>query len=135
MPIDDSSKLHQEAEVLLRQVIPQWIEDGRPSSAAFSPNSGDEGSLSVDRNSIVEPKAAFEAYLARKRMSGGVWGLSVGECQSEDLKCYEDELPDNGAHALVHFGEASKSAQKRIGARLREKAHSRGCLYAPSMEG
>lgn len=129
MPVDDTSKLSHLDEIMLRQVLPSWVQDGRPSSAAFSPNSADAGSLSVDRRSIVDPKQAFEAYLQRGLSSGGVWGVSVGECLDQELKCYGDHLDDNPAHALVHFGDASKSAQKRIGSRLREKAHSRGCLH------
>lgn len=135
MPIDDSVMLHDDDEVLLRQVLPEWIQEGRPSSAAFSPNSGDSGSLSVDRNSIMEPKLAFEAYLGRGLRSGGVWGVSVGECKAEGLACYADQMDDNPAHALVHFGEATKSAQRRTGARLRERAHVRGCLHAAGVDG
>lgn len=129
MPVDEASKLMQVDEVMLRQVLPDWIQEGRPSSAAFSPNSSDAGNLSVDRRSMIDPKQAFEAYLQRGLSSGGVWGISVGECHEQKLTCYEDQLADNSAHALVHFGDASKSEQKRIGGRLRDKAHSRGCLH------
>ncbi|SLM24888.1 hypothetical protein SAMN04488690_2616 [Stenotrophomonas indicatrix] len=132
MPVDEASKLSHVDEIMLRQVLPLWVQEGRPSSAAFSPNSNDEGNLSVDRRTIIDPKLAFEAYLQRGLKSGGVWGVSVGECHKEGLDCYSDPLDDNAAHALVNFGSASRNESRRIGGRLRDKAHSRGCLHPAS---
>ncbi|MHB1272700.1 MAG: hypothetical protein ACYCZD_08020 [Rhodanobacter sp.] len=131
MPIDDGQKLHDLDEVLLRQTHPEWMDEGRPVSRHFRPNSFDGGRLSSDRSSLVTAREAFEAYLATQRKTAGTWGVTVGEYGAEGLSSYSDPLADNHAHALIDFAAHDDKAQRNISKKLFKKAVDRGCLYPP----
>lgn len=130
MPISVEHKLDDHDELLLRQVIPIWVQEGRPSSRAFRPNSNDGGHLSSDRNSVTTPREAYEAYLARQRRSAGVWGLTVGEYANESLPSYSDPLHDDPAHAVTDFSACTEKQQRNKSKRLHVCALDRGCLYS-----
>ena len=49
-------------ELLLRQVHPAFLRDGRPTSQVWKPTKKDEGKLSVARGTIASPRAAFEHH-------------------------------------------------------------------------
>jgi hypothetical protein len=129
MPISDDHALRDVDEVLFRQTHPDWMDEGRPVSRHFRPNSFDSGQLSSDRGSLVTPREAFEAYLAKNRKTAGTWGLTVGECGAEGLKSYSDPLDDNHAHALIDFSGHDDKAQRNISKKLFRLAANRGCLY------
>lgn len=129
MSIGDEQKLVDHEELLLRQVIEIWVQEGRPASRAFQPNSNDEGQLSSDRHSMVTPREAFEAYLAAGRNSGGVWAVSVGEYAAAAVDAYSDPLPDNAAHALVDYSPYTEKDWRRLSKRFRAHAERRGRLY------
>jgi O-acetyl-ADP-ribose deacetylase (regulator of RNase III) len=129
MPIGDEHKLDNHDELLLRQVIAIWIQEGRPASRAFQPNSNDEGQLSSDRNSMLTPREAFEAYIASGRNSDGVWAVSVGEYASAAVNAYSDPLPDNKAHALVDYAPYTQKDWRRLSKQFRAHAERRGRLY------
>ena len=130
MPVSEVQKLEDQDELLLRQVTPVWVQEGRPVSRAFRPNSNDGGQLSTDRNSMLTPREAFEAYLALQLESGGVWGLTVGEYAGEGLLSYSDPLEDNPAHAVVDFSTHDEKGQRKKSKRLHAHAVRRGCLYS-----
>jgi hypothetical protein len=129
MPVSDAHKLGDKDELLLRQVIAIWVEEGRPVSRAFRPNTGDGGQLSSDRNSMVTPREAYEAYLEKQRNSGGVWGLTVGEYAADNLSTYADPVVDNTAHAVVDFAPHAEKEWRRLSKRLHAHAVRRGRLY------
>ena len=129
MPIGEEHKLSDHDELLLRQVIEIWIQEGRPSTRAFQPNSNDEGQLSSDRSSMVTPREAFEAYLAAGRKSGGVWAVTAGEYAAEGVHAYADPLPDNAAHALVDYSRYTAKDWKRISKKVHAHAFARGRLF------
>lgn len=129
MPIGEEHKLSNHDELLLRQVIEIWIQEGRPASRAFQPNSNDEGQLSCDRHSMVTPREAFEAYLAAGRNSGGVWAVSVGEFSASSINAYSDSLPNNAAHVLVDYSPYTKKEWQKLSKRFRSHAERRGRLY------
>ena len=129
MPVGNENMLVDADELLLRQVLPIWIQDGRPASCAFSPNSNDGGHLSTDRGSLITPREAYENYV-KSRKSGGVWAVSVGECSNEALSAYDDALEGNPSHAIVDFSGLSKGQQQTKGKKLRAHAAQRGCLHS-----
>lgn len=129
MPIGEEYKLGDHGELLLRQVIEIWIQEGRPATRSFQPNSNDEGQLSSDRNSMITPREAFEAYLAAGRKSGGVWGVTVGEYAAESVCAYADPLPENTAHAIADFSPHSEKGWRNISKKLHAHAVQRGRLY------
>lgn len=100
-------KLTDQDEALFRQVHPDWIQAGRPTSQAFRPSPKDEGLLSVARGSKTTAAAAFELHTQRRSLrSVGVWGFRLRDCSEIGLDAYDDPVatpvPDP-AHAVVDF--------------------------------
>jgi len=129
MSVVEEHKLGDLDELLLRQVIEIWIQEGRPATRAFQPNSNDEGQLSSDRNSMVTPREAFEAYLAAGRKSSGVWAVTVGEYAAETVYAYGDPLPGNAAHALVDYSPYTAKDWRKISKKFHAHAVRRGRLF------
>jgi hypothetical protein len=132
MPINNTSLLEVTDELFMRQVHPNQMAEGRPSSRSFTPTEKDGGHLSADRSSLITPKDAYERYLQRKQLTsaGGTWGVSVSEFSELGLACYSDPLADNSAHALVNFSALNDlKAQLRAGKLAYAKAKARGRLY------
>lgn len=129
MPVGEEHKLDNYDELLLRQVIEIWIQEGRPATRAFQPNSNDEGQLSSDRSSMVTPREAFEAYLAAGRKSGGVWAVAVGEYAAEGAFAYSDPLSDNAAHAVVDYSPFTEKEWRKLSKKFHAHAVRRRCLY------
>jgi hypothetical protein len=129
MPVGKEHRLGDHEELLLRQVIEIWIQEGRPATRSFQPNSNDGGQLSSDRNSMVTPREAFEAYLAAGRKSGGVWAVTVGEYAAETVYAYADPLPDNAAHAVVDYSPHTEKDWRTFSKKFHAHAVRRGRLY------
>lgn len=129
MPVGEEHKLGDHDELLLRQVIEIWIQEGRPATRAFQPNSNDGGQLSSDRNSMVTPREAFEAYLVSGRNSGGVWAVTVGEYAAETVHAYADPLADNAAHAIVDYSPYTEKDWRKMSKKFHAHAVRRGRLY------
>jgi hypothetical protein len=129
VPIAEEHKLQEPDEILLRQTHPNWMDEERPVSRHFLPNSNDAGQLSSDRSSLTTPREAFEAYLAKQLKTAGTWGVTVGEYGAEGLSCYSDPLSDNHAHAVIDFSAHEEKAQKGLSKKLYRKAIDRGRLY------
>jgi hypothetical protein len=132
----DVVPLPDDEELLFRQVHPNFVRDGRPSSQSFRPTVKDAGKLSVARGSLTTPAAAYELYTAALGLpSAGTWALSVGECREQILNVLPDPLTSppekvaDPAHAVIDFAPYSKSQAEAKGARLARKAVERGRLY------
>jgi hypothetical protein len=128
-------KLADPTEMLLRQIHPSWIHDGRVASQAFRPTPKDEGLLSVSRGTLTSPESAFRLHTEVKRLpSVGVWGVSVAEAGLAKLVAYAD--PETGAvedpaHAVVDFRPLGSNAAERASKILAAKARERGPLFEP----
>jgi hypothetical protein len=134
-----STPLSDDEELLLRQVHPSFVRDGRPSSQSFRPTNKDEGKLSVARGSLTTAAGAFELHTVGLELpSAGTWAVTVGECREQVLNVVPDPLtspPEKVAdptHALVDFTPHSKSQGEAKGARLARKAVERGRLHPPT---
>lgn len=131
MPVAEDNKLAASEELLMRQVHPNMMQEGRLWSGAFTPTAADNGLLSTDRDSIISPKEAYERYLKLKALTqaGGSWGVSINEFKAMDLVCYSDPIPDNDAHVLVDFAAQGADKEKGLGKLAYAKASARGRLY------
>jgi hypothetical protein len=132
MPINDASLIDVSDEILMRQVHPSQVTEGRLASGQFTPTDSDNGHLSADRESLISPKEAYERYLKNKNLvaAGGAWGVSITEFSELGLQSYSDPLPENGAHALVDFNAAGDLRQQKLKGKLAyAKAKDRGRLY------
>lgn len=131
MPVAEANKLAASDELLMRQLHPNNIQEGRLWSGTFTPTKTDAGHLSADRDSRISPKDAYERYLKAKKLAqgGGTWGVSINEFAALGLECYADELPENDAHVLVDFAAKGTDKQKGLGILATAKASARGRLY------
>lgn len=132
-----SEALSDGDEILLRQVHPSFLRDGRPSSQAWKPTRKDEGCLSVARGSLTSPQAAFDHHTQQMRLaSAGTWAVTVAECRTEELRAYPDPLTSTPrvaadlAHAFIDFTGLSNSRIEAKAVRLARHAVERGCMYS-----
>lgn len=131
MPVAEPNLLAATDEILMRQVHPNVMQEGRLWSGAFTPTKVDNGLLSADRDSIISPKDAYERYLKAKALAqaGGSWGVSINEFKAIGLSCYSDPVAGNDAHVLVDFAAQGTDKERGLGKLAYAKASARGRLY------
>jgi len=128
-------QLTDQAEVLFRQIHPDLMQDGEPSSSNFRPKESDEDKLSVDRGALTTAAAAFDLFTSNGYTSVAVYGISIAEFTAHAIPCEEDPLPAkegkkaNPAHALANFEKFGGSKQKTLAKRIKQAAIARGILY------
>lgn len=126
------TSLTEMAELLFRQIHPNFIQNGQIGSPAFCPTPKDDNKLSVDRSSMTTPQASRQLFVSNGGKSQGVYALSVEEFQQENLTCQadpieaEDNKLANPAHAIADYSAHSQKEQKNKAKRLKLKAMARG---------
>lgn len=119
----------KEGTLLLRQIHPAFVQNGRVSSQAFRPTPKDQSRLSVYNGDMIEALAAYEHYTGTLMLaSNGVMGITVAECSSLDLPVAADPTPFP-EHVLVDFSAHSHKRTERAAKALRAIAEQRGWLY------
>lgn len=118
-----------ESSLLLRQIHPSFVQDGRPSSQAFRPTPKDEQKLSVYDGDLIEPANAWEHYNNVLGFNScGVMAVNVAECLGLGLSVQPDPIPFP-EHAFIDFSAYSKKETEKKAKQLRVKADARGWLY------
>ena len=80
--------------LLLRQIHPSFVQNGRATSQAFRPTPKDEFLLSVDNGDMVAPHLTWMRFSGQPDCSSaGVMAISNGECLTCDLQVTEDGIP------------------------------------------
>lgn len=126
-------RLEDPVESLYRQVPPQWIVDGKPSSQAFKPTKKDEGMLSIALGSKTTDEGAFLHHTqVLKLASGGTWAVTVGDVAAMELSSFEQPLENSPAHGFIDFRDLGRRAMESKAKLLLAKARERGCVYQPS---
>ena len=121
----------QAETLLLRQVHPSFVQEGRFSSQAFVPTKKDNGKLSVYHGGKIQPEASWKHYTTELGMSSaGVIAVTVAECDAEQLPSEHDATP-YPEHCFIDFRSAilSKSAIKKKADNLATHARGRGWLF------
>lgn len=127
-------RLGDPGEFLYRQVHPQWVVDGEPSSQAFKPTKKDEGMLSIALGSKTTAEEAFLHHTQVLQLaSGGTWSVTVGEVATAELNSFEQPLENNPAHGFIDLRGLSRRATESKTKLLLARARTRGCLHRPSM--
>jgi hypothetical protein len=91
------------ATILLRQIHPSWVQQGRVTSQAFRPTPKDESKLSVYDGDQIEPEPAWRHFTATLGFqSAGVLGITVSECTDLELKVTPDPEPFP-EHVLIDY--------------------------------
>lgn len=134
------AKLTNGPEILFRQIHPDLIQDGEPSSSNFCPKESDKDLLSVDRGALTTAEASFNLFTSNGLKSVAVYGVSVDEFSTNGIPCEEDplaateDLRENLSHALANFSGFGKSKQKTLAKRIKQAALARGVLHAAPVE-
>lgn len=115
--------------LLLRQVNPNWIRDGRITSQVFRPTPKDKKQLSVYDGGQMTAREAYAHYTQQLQLSSvGVMAVTVGECQQQDLPVVPDPVPFP-AHVVIDFHLFSNSESKTKAKHLTRAATLRGWQY------
>lgn len=115
--------------LLLRQIHPHFVQNGRVTSQAFRPTLKDECRLSVDNGDMVSPEVAWERFTSQVDCrSSGVMALSQGECAECELSVIQDGIPYD-EHCYLDFTGLERKQSERIGKRLGAFAQTRGWQY------
>lgn len=115
--------------ILLRHVVSDWIVDGRLSSQAFRPFSGD--SLSTYDGDMISPEEAYRHYTeVLCNRSVGVYGITCDEVKEQNLGIIEDRVPYK-EHISVDFRGVGSNGRKSKSRKLASYAKDRGHLYKP----
>lgn len=117
--------------VLLRQIHPSFVQNGRPTSQAFRPTPKDEDKLSVYDGDMIEPESAWEHYTGTLGLqSAGVMGIAVEECSSVNLPAVPDPAPFR-EHCVIDFSGLARNEVKRRAEVLARLAMQRDWLFTP----
>lgn len=114
--------------LLLRQVNPQFIQDGRLSSQVFRPFPKDENKLSVYDGDMITAEQSWKHFTGLGYKSSGVVAVSVQECDGQSLiavsspKIFKE-------HAHIDFSGFSKSQVEAKAKKLLILAIARGWLH------
>ncbi len=120
-----------EYTLLLRQVHPSWVQEGRITSQVFKPTPKDTKKLSVYNGDLTEAQQSWEHYTHMQFQSIGVLAVTVGECDRHELETNPDPIPNNKAHAIINFKPYSESDIKKKAKSLTRIASERGWRYQP----
>ncbi|NEX20920.1 hypothetical protein G3480_11445 [Thiorhodococcus mannitoliphagus] len=115
--------------LLLRQIHPSFVQDGRVSSQAFRPTPKDEHRLSVDNGDRIQPEVACKRFKSRPNCSSiGVMAVSHAECESQCLTVIEDGDP-YPEHCSIDFSAFGTKAIERKAKQLSCQARERDWLF------
>lgn len=139
----------QSSTLLLRQVHPHFVRDGRLLTPAFRLRESDEKKLSVDDGDQIGADAAwfhFTTVLGYK--SASVWAVTVAETAHMGLSAINEPLPERDnpragfaparlpawpSHSGINFGDLVPRDCESRAKMLASLAESRGsCYLAPS---
>ena len=122
--------------ILLRQIHPNFLEEGIHSSQAFIPKTTDKGQLSVYDGDQIIPSQAYAHYTDTLNLaSGGVWAVTKEEADQVGTIAEPDPLPDFEAHSILNFNnlpESSNRAWRKAAKKLKGFALEKGCLHEAS---
>jgi hypothetical protein len=117
--------------LLLRQIHPDFVQNGRPTSQAFRPTPKDENQLSVYNGAMITAPASWIHYTETLKFeSAGVMALAHAECAGEQLEVIEDGTPFR-AHCSIDFSGLKKSDIEKKSKKLAAFAKDRGWLFQP----
>ncbi|UUI61671.1 hypothetical protein [Aeromonas salmonicida] len=116
--------------LLLRQVHPSFIQNGRITSQVFRPTPKDEQLLSVDNNDSVTPHESWRRFTANLVCKSiGVLAVSYSQCVEQELPVIEDGTP-YPEHCSIKFSDFEKRDIEKKAKLLRAKAEERGWLFS-----
>ena len=117
--------------LLLRQVNPNWIRNGRVTSQLFQPTPKDQKKLSVYDGRRITAEDSYLHYTEKLGFASvGVMAVTVSECEQRDLTVSPDPKPCFPEHTIIDFSRHSNSATKTKAKDLTAAARVRGWQYS-----
>ena len=115
--------------LLLRQIHPAFVQNGRVTSQAFRPSSKDESQLSVDNGDMITPEDAWTRFSAQPDASScGVMAVANCECTACGVPVMQDGVP-YPEHCYLDFSSFGRKDSDRMGKKLAALAHERGWVF------
>jgi len=115
--------------LLLRQVNPSWIQEGRITSQVFRPTPKDKKRLSVYDGDLITAEKAWKHFTNELQFASvGVMAVTVHECNAQNLPAAPDPEPFP-AHAVIKFDNLSPSQIAKKAKHLKKAAETRGWQY------
>ena len=115
--------------LLLRQIHPHWIQEGRVTSQAFRPIPKDQNQLSVYDGDCITPEGSWRHYTTELKLSSvGVMAITHGQCDEQGLPVDPNGVPFP-EHVLIDFSGMGKKKIERKAKILTGYARTRGWLY------
>ena len=115
--------------LLLRQVHPSFVQNGRITSQTFTPTLRDQNRLSVYDGDLIEAEPAWIHYTSILDLQSiGVVAVTVAECVSNGLAARPDPT-DYPEHALIDFAGLRGNRIRALSRVLRLAAEKRGWLF------
>ena len=114
--------------LLLRQVHPSFVHDGRVTSQAFTPTPKDAKKLSVYDGDRFTPEESWRHFTGEGFSSAGVVAVSVRECAAIELQVRSTPEVFEG-HVEIDFTGITEGSLKGKAKLLRVRATERGWLY------
>lgn len=110
---------------LHRQVHPEQVQDGKPTSQAFLSSHAHGMLLSVADGRKRNAKDAHEFAVAQGLATAGTWTVTVGHVDGEGLSAYEDPItleiatregisPDPAHACIDQRQDGAKKAARRL---------------------
>jgi len=118
-----------EKTLLLRQVHPLFVQDGKISSQVFRPTPKDQKKLSVYDGDMIAPETSHEHFCRQANCTScGVVAISKEECNSQDLSVCEEREP-YPEHCTIDFSALPKGQVEKKAKLLKKFAETRGWLF------
>lgn len=115
--------------LLLRQIHPNFVQEGRVTSQAFRPTPKDENLLSVDDGDRISAANAFARFTAMPECrSAGIMAVTQAECAAQQLPVLADGKP-YPEHCSVDFTTCTPGERDRKAKRLSRDAQERGWQF------
>ena len=115
--------------LLLRQIHPSFVQNGRVTSQPFRPTPKDDHFLSVDNGDKIAPPAAWARFTSNpSSTSAGVMALSNEECTAQQLRVVEDGVP-YPEHCYLDYSVFEKREVERKAKHLSSVAQSREWIF------
>ena len=116
--------------LLLRQIHPHWVREGRVTSQAFKPTPKDNRRLSVSDGGMITPQESWERHISRGYASFGVLAVTVQECKDNNLDACPEPLEEQPEHAVIDFNNVASNSQiEKLSKILTSMAIKRGWCY------
>lgn len=122
------------ATLILRQVHPSFVQEGRVTSQAFRPTPKDDKKLSAYHGDKVTPAQSWEHFTQQPDCkSAGVMAASHAECIAKELTVEADGIPFP-EHVSIDFSQYEENDIKKKAKLLARDADARGWLHRQQTE-